>query len=51
MPFHDLCFFLRRELVEYLAQCLRSSRYSVFLLHFGMKTTWYLQCHTVWLRL
>src|SRR5215470_14059779 len=32
-------------------RCLRNCRYSVFLLHFGMKTTWYLQSHLVLLRL
>src|SRR5712691_10316464 len=32
-------------------RCRRSSPYSVFLRHFGMKTTWYLHSHFVWLRL
>src|SRR6185295_1693813 len=31
-------------------RCRRSSRYSVFVRHFGMKTTWYLQSHVVWLQ-
>ncbi len=29
----------------------RSSPYSVFFRYFGMNTTWYLQSHTLWLRL
>src|SRR6185503_4370966 len=31
-------------------RCRRSSKYSVFVRHFGMKTTRYLQCHVVWLK-
>src|SRR6266508_6608091 len=32
-------------------RCRYSSPYSVFLRHFGMKTTWYWHSHFVWLRL
>src|SRR5215218_3295669 len=32
-------------------RCGRSWTYNVFLRHLGMKTTWYLQSHFVWLRL
>src|SRR5512138_3443932 len=32
-------------------RCFRTPSYSTFLRHFGMKTTWYLHSHFVWLRL
>ena len=51
MSLLDPALFMRGKLAEHFPQILPQLRESVFLRHFGMKTTWYLQSHFVWLKL
>ena len=51
MPLLDSALFLRRKLAKHFPQIFPRSLYNVFLRHFGMNTTWYLQSHFVWLKL
>jgi hypothetical protein len=48
ITWHSFCFAKVRNTSPNFR---RSSPYRVFLRYFGMKTTWYLQSHTLWLRL
>jgi|SRR5215471_14537874 len=51
MALLDPAFLLCGQFAKHPPRCRLSSPYSVFLRHLGMKTTWYLHSHFVWLRL